>query len=96
MDNKQPSDVPYVVYESAMTRAERNLKRLVILLMLTVVLMFLSNALWLYEWCQYDYVGEDTTTLYQQDGQGVNIIGDGNGASYGTNEKSDAPSEGQS
>lgn len=64
--------VPYIVYEGAEARAERHIKRLIVALILTVVLLFASNAFWLYEWTQYDY--SSTETEYQQDGQGTNII----------------------
>ena len=32
---------------------------------------------------QYDFASETTTTEYTQDGEGVNIIGDGNGVTNG-------------
>lgn len=69
MDKK---DVPYIVYEGAEARAERHIKRLIVALVLAVVMLFASNAFWLYEWTQYDY--SSTETEYQQDGQGTNII----------------------
>ena len=69
-------DVPYIVYESALTRMERLNKRLFIGLILTVALLFVSNVLWLYAWNQYEYTSE--TVTYSQDGQGVNVMGDGN------------------
>lgn len=49
--------IPRVVYEDTMARFERTVKRLIIALVITVVLMFASNAFWLYEWNQYDYEG---------------------------------------
>jgi len=69
-------DVPYIVFESNMARNERQTKRLIIALAICVILIFLSNAIWLYAWCQYDYTG--TATTYTQDGEGLNIIGDSN------------------
>lgn len=81
--NKKPNDVPYIVYEGAEVRAERHIKRLIVALILTVVLLFASNALWLYEWCQYDYSSTSTEVEYSQDGQGTNIIA-GKEALYGT------------
>ena len=78
MDKK---DVPYIVYEGAEARAERHIKRLIIALVLTVVMLFASNAFWLYEWTQYDYVS--TETEYVQDGEGTNVIGAGNEVLYG-------------
>lgn len=72
--------VPFVVHESAMARNERTVKRLVIALIAAIVLIFASNAIWLYAWMQYDYSGEGTATEYKQDGEGLNIIGDRNTA----------------
>lgn len=74
------NNVPYIAYESAQARSERHIRRMLAALIVAVVLMFLSNALWLWAWVQYDYTSETTTTetTYQQDGQGLNIIGDSN------------------
>lgn len=71
-----PESVPYIVHESSMARMERQIKRLWIALIVSVCLLFASNAAWLYAWCQYDYSGEET--IYQQDGEGTNIISDSN------------------
>lgn len=79
MDKK---DVPYIVYEGAEARAERHIKRLFVALVLTIVMLFASNAFWLYEWCQYDY--SSTEVEYSQDGEGTNVIGTGNEVLYGT------------
>lgn len=73
MDDLQ--SIPYVVYESAETRSERHIKRLTIALIVAVFLMFISNALWLWAWCQYDYTSEEVS--YTQDGEGMNTINTG-------------------
>lgn len=65
--------VPYIAHESIVARMERTVKRLFILLIVTVVLVFASNALWLYYWNQYEY--EDEQISYEQDGEGTNVIG---------------------
>lgn len=67
--------VPYIVYESAEAKHERSVKRLILALVLAICLLFLSNALWLNAWMQYDYVSEDIT--YAQDGEGYNNINTG-------------------
>lgn len=54
------------------------MKRLVIALVLTILLIFASNLAWLYVWNQYDYESTATTTTYEQDGEGINLIGDKN------------------
>lgn len=53
--------VPYIVHESAMAREERKQKRLVTALLLAILLIFASNAIWLWAWTEYDYVVEETT-----------------------------------
>lgn len=85
MENEQMT-VPYIVHESAMARSERHIKRLVIALVISVVMMLLSNLAWLYMWNSYEYVGDSEVT-YSQDGEGVNIIGDRN--NYGTEDSSE-------
>lgn len=92
MDNL---NVPYIVYESAMTRSERHIRRLVIALVITIALMFASNALWLYSWMQYDYVSEDTdteiVTTVDSEGEGIaNYTGHDGGVNIG---KSDSPQD---
>ena len=71
-----PESIPYIVHESSMARMERQVKRGWIALIVAVFFLFVSNAGWLYAWCQYDYSSEET--IYQQDGEGTNIIGDSN------------------
>ena len=71
-----PESVPYIVHESSMARMERQVKRGWIALIVAVCLLFASNATWLYAWMQYDYSSEEI--VYQQDGEGTNIIGDSN------------------
>lgn len=78
MQNETPAQVPYIAFESAQARSERMAHRLIVALVLAVIMLFASNAAWLYVWQQYDYCGETTTTTYQQDGEGLNIIGDNN------------------
>lgn len=75
---EERTTIPYIVHEGTMVRMERQIRRITIALIISVILMFVSNALWLYAWMQYDYTGETTTTRITQDGQGINTIGAGN------------------
>ncbi len=73
MDNTDETiSVPYIVFESCQTRAERQQKRLVIALIISIALLFLSNAIWLYAWSQYDY---ESYELETSDGGNANFIG---------------------
>ena len=75
-DTNAPESVPYIVHESAMARAERQVKRGWISLIVAVCLLFVSNVAWLYCWCQYDYSSEEI--IVEQDaknGGNANYIG---------------------
>lgn len=61
-------DVPYIVYEATQARNERTVKRLIIVVIIAVALIFISNAIWLYAWMQYDYVGEENVDLSTDNG----------------------------
>lgn len=70
------ASVPYIVFESEQVRSERSNKRLLIALVISVVLIFVSNLLWLYAWSQYDYISEATTVAIEGDGDGnANYVG---------------------
>lgn len=77
--------VPYIVHEAEVTRLERTIKRLTIIIIIAIALLFISNAMWLYFMSQYDFVGEETEVT--QDGLGVNIIGAYNEVSDGSEDK---------
>lgn len=66
-------DVPYIVFESEMTRLERMIKRLAMLLALAVALLFLSNIAWLTFFNQFDI--ENVTTEQSTTGGNTNYIG---------------------
>ena len=79
---KVPEIIPYMIHETAMARNSRAIKLLVFALIAAIVLMFASNAIWLYAWNSYEYVSEEV--VYTQDGQGTNIIGNGNDVDNGS------------
>lgn len=87
--------VPYIVYEGEQVRNERNIKRLVIALVITIMLLFATNALWISTWLQYDYVGEEVHTVDVDAEEGVaNYIGNNgsivNGADSGYDSKAES------
>jgi hypothetical protein len=93
MDNIE--DVPYIVFEGEMARAERHIKRLWttlrITLIVTALLIAACNIAWLIYLNQFDVESTDI----QQDGQGVNIVGDENGVDYNVPESSYSPQDTQ-
>lgn len=74
---EEQTNVPYIVHEADMARMERSNKRLSVLACILVALLFITNALWVWLWNQYEYV-DTVTTSVTQDGEGNNIYGDGN------------------
>ena len=74
---KENEQIPHHSKEElAFAFSERMVKRQWIALIICICFIFASNAAWLYAWMQYDYSSEET--IYQQDGEGTNIIGDSN------------------
>lgn len=71
----RPDPVPFAVHESAMARMERTIRRLWILLILLVVLLVGSNALWIW----YESQFEDVTVEQEVDtGKGdAFVVGNG-------------------
>lgn len=59
---EQYTSIPYFAHEGIMARFERLIKKLIIALIVTIVLLFASNAIWLYALMQYDYASTETST----------------------------------
>ena len=74
--SKAPASVPYVAFESSMSRAERIIKRLVITLIVTIALTFASNIGWLI-YANNNGSTSSSYTVTQQENP-TSIIGDGN------------------
>ena len=71
-----PENIPYIAYDMAQARNERHIKRMTVALIVAIALMFVSNMMWLWAWNSYNYTSEET--IYTQDGEGTNIIGNQN------------------
>lgn len=90
----KPDNVPYIVFEGEMARQERHVRRLWIALLAAITALVLTVGIFVWYLNQYDF------TSYEQDGQGVNIIGNMNGVDYddpastNANEESPLDSEG--
>lgn len=86
-DNKR--DLPYIYYESEAARWERDSKRKNRLIIILLIFWLLSSAILgiaLYlnnkEWKDFIAECDIETYAYDQDGEGVNIVGDENGVDY--------------
>lgn len=68
---KEKTNVPYIVYEGEMARAERRDKRQWIIVIVLIVALLASNVGWLWYESQFE------TYTYTQDGEGLNNINSG-------------------
>ena len=68
--------VPFIVHEGTMARAEITIKRLWITILLLIVLLFGSNAGWLWHESQFE---ETTTTIEAEADDGGNAVANNNG-----------------
>ena len=69
---KEP--VPYIVYEGTMARFERTIRKLVLVIIVAISMMFASNMAWLYAWNLYDY--ESSSVVVDSESKGnANYIG---------------------
>ena len=85
----KPDNVPFIVFEGEIARQERHIKRLWIALIAAIVAIVLIVGGFLLYLNQYDFAS------YQQDGEGVNIVGDGNGVDFNGPARESAPQEKQ-
>lgn len=69
--------ISYAAHEGEMTRMHGIIKHMIVMIVICVVLLFASNALWLYAWMQYDYSSSATTETVTVDGKDgiANYIG---------------------
>lgn len=77
--------VPYLAHESALARNERTIKRLIGAIIVVLLLWFSTIGMFIWYINQYDF----SAISYEQDGEGINIIGDRNGVGFDVTEDGD-------
>jgi hypothetical protein len=82
MDNENNIIISKYAFERMQTKDEKNDRWRNIIILVLIILLIVTNAMWLVAWNQYDYV-DDYEIEAQQDGEGINIVGAGD-VSYGT------------
>ena len=87
-EDHAPENVPYIVHESAMARAERTAKRLWITVLVLIVMLVSTNGAWI--WYESQFSDIETTIEAEQDGSGVNIVSGGD-LDYGAESKDNNP-----
>lgn len=68
MDDK--TQIPYIVYETEMTRSERNFKRLWVVVIILISLLVSTNLCWLAYESQFETV--ESTEITQENADGYN------------------------
>lgn len=68
-------DVPYIVFESEMVRLERIIKKLFVLIVVLIVLLFGTNIYWI--WYENQFIDEVTVTQDNTDGYNNYVGNDG-------------------
>jgi hypothetical protein len=86
--------IPRYAYEVAEAKSERITKRLILALVFSIILIFASNAIWLYAWCQYDYSSEETSYVDVDGKNGnANYIGNNGEINNGSDNGKDSQKE---
>ena len=81
--------VPYFVYEGEQTRMERINKRLVAVLIIVLLALVFTNAMWLYSWTQCDYTSEDSVVTVDSRNGVANYVGNDGYIMYGSDSSSE-------
>lgn len=71
-EHKLPESVPYIVHESDMSRLERQLKRLWIVILVLIFLLVGSNCAWLWYESQFETVETVEEYVIEQDADSGN------------------------
>ena len=72
--SQTPKDVPYIVHEGAVARLERVIKRMWVLVLSLIILLFVSNAAWIWYCNQWETV-ESWEITQENEGGNNNYIG---------------------
>jgi hypothetical protein len=74
MENNDNIIMSRIAFERMQAKDERNDKWRNIIIVLLIVLLVATNAMWLWAWNQYDYV-DDYTSVEADDDSDINYIG---------------------
>ena len=83
MENNDNIIMSRIAFERMQAKEETDNKWKNILILVLIVLLALSNALWLLYESQFETVTDEYSIEAEQDGDGVNIVSGGN-VGYGT------------
>ena len=76
MENNDNIIMSRIAFERMQAKDERNDKWRNIIIIILIVLLAVTNGMWLYYWNQYDYVSEEVTVDSGDGGGNANYIGE--------------------
>ena len=90
MENNDNIVMSRIAFERIQAKEEADNRWRNILILVLVILLAASNAFWLYEWNQYDYIVEDSSvSLEADDNSDANYIGNDGDINYGSEGQSE-------
>lgn len=88
MENEKDIIIGRYAFERMQAKDERNDRWRNITILVLIILLVVTNAMWLVAWNQYDYVDDYSFDMKADDGSNANYIGN-NGDIYNGSEHND-------
>lgn len=85
MENENDIIISRYAFERMQTKDEKNDRWRNIFILVLIILLVVTNAMWLVAWNQYDYVDTYDVDLDSGEGGDANYIGNNGDISYGEN-----------
>lgn len=97
MDNNDMISMSRIAFERMQAKDERNDRWRNIIILVLIILLVVTNAMWLVAWNQYDYVETDdfSVDLDSGDGGNANSIGNDGDINNGNSESDEAETQEQ-
>lgn len=90
MENNDNIVMSRIAFERMQAKDERNDKWRNIIIVLLIILLVATNAMWLWAWNQYDYVEEEySVDMSADDGSNANYIGNDGDINNGGSDNSE-------
>lgn len=85
MENEDKIIISKYAFERMQAKDERNDRWRNIIIITLIILLVVTNAMWLIAWNQYDYVDSYEVDMDSGEGGDANYIGNNGDISYGEN-----------
>lgn len=88
MENEDKIIISRYAFERMQTKEEKNNRWKNIFILVLIILLVVTNAMWLVAWNQYEYVDDYSIDLSADDGSDANYIGNDGDINYGGEDNS--------